>query len=78
MYYIVRDVTGAAITYERVGKAFFEEGAANCMAKEISKKGGQPLRVVNSAEYRKLLQRAGFAKYVARQAFLCSKRLGNA
>jgi len=55
MYYIVRDVTGAAITYERVGKAFFEEGAANCMAKEISKKGGQPLRVVNSAEYRKLL-----------------------
>ena len=55
MYYIVRDVTGAAIAYERVGKAFFEEKAANCMAKEISKKGGQPLRVVNSAEYRKLL-----------------------
>ena len=57
MYYIVRDVTGAAITYERVGKAFFEEGAANCMAKEISKKGGQPLRVVNSAEYREIVAR---------------------
>jgi|TARA_R110001592_G_scaffold127209_1_gene338844 hypothetical protein len=54
MYYIVRDVTGAAITYERVGKAFFEEGAANCMAKEISKKGGQPLRVVNTTEYREM------------------------
>jgi|TARA_R110000822_G_C15019173_1_gene462891 hypothetical protein len=54
MYYIVRDVTGAAITYERVGKAFFEEGAANCIAKEISKKGGQPLRVVNTTEYREM------------------------
>jgi len=64
MYYIVRDVTGAAITYERVGKAFFEEGAANRIAKEISKKGGQPLRVVNSAEYRKLLQAARFTKHV--------------
>ena len=56
MFYILQDITGAGITYSRVGHPHTSRSAAAKAANKLSAKGGQPLRVVSATQYIEILE----------------------